>query len=1152
MTAESLNEMKVLLESVVAPGYGGRLLDKGLARGLIWRDGVLPPGSPSFPEALTEDLLDYAHGIAALALRIQSRDPHADVLERAFLVAGESIEAVVLRGQDGPDCGFHRLTAAVAFHLAGYSARAYTMLPPLTDRHNLAPSERVLLHLLRRNLADMHFEYSTWLLSGAHADSEVARRLQTDDEFDLSDAVDSVLTTSLMRSLALLDHGLAAGDGDLIADAAARLQSVGAAALDLGAVSHWWTAALSGGLARQLWEMSLHRLLPELQPDEDHYERWSSLRMDYIRRLRAASRASIELWPSQIPAVGRVLDVDDDLVVALPTSSGKTRIAEMCILRALAGRGRVVYVTPLRALSAQVERDLSDTFAPLGFAVSSLYGSAGIETEDSEVLGQADIAVSTPEKLDFALRNDDSIIDDVGLVVLDEGHMLGPQEREVRYEALVQRLLSRSDASGRRIVCLSALFPTPEEMEDLVAWLRQDQPGDPVHSTWRPTRQRFGVLRWGGSAARLEISLHDEAPFVPRFIEAQTPPRGSRRRNSFPHDKQELTLAAAWSFAQQNQDVLIYCSMRKSVEALGTTVCNCIRQKVLSPLIEPNARIQDAIVTGTEWLGADHPAVACLSYGVALHHGGLPRPFLNEIEGLLRSRECPVVIASPTLAQGLNLSASVLLVPSVWRNREVIPATEFANVAGRAGRAYVDMEGLVVHVIWENQSRRVRKAVKTWEDLVASAKAPRVVSGILLLTWQIYQRIAKVADVPVEEVVEYVAGNGAAWDIPPSKADELGLSLAEWESEIASLDSAVLALLDADTPVESLDEALTKVLQGSLFARQLAQETPELQLLLGGFIAARAVHVWTNTSEQQRRGYHAAGVGLRAGSFLDEHLDTLVSLLLKAESAIADADVAAAAGTIVEFAELVLETAPFKAPRGLPDRWQDALRRWIVGEPASVIVSLCDHAVDLVQEALSYRLPWAMEAVRVHALAMGVTEAEELAGIAPLAVETGTANRSAMLLLRSGLESREAAFAAIDSTAATFGDRAEMMQWLDSDAVKLAETDKSWPSVGSRHQWIAYRERAKASRRGRWRRTSQRIQVVWDSPRPSPGQRVVIETSSMGEWMVLTSAYDHLGVTIEDIAHGHSDIVSAQVSEDGEAIDVEFFGPSGSSTKSDT
>jgi len=235
-------------------------------------------------------------------------------------------------------------------------------------------------------------------------------------------------------------------------------------------------------------------------------------------------------------------------------------------------------VTPLRALSAQVERELVESLRPLGFSVSSLYGSAGVESGDDETLREGRVVVSTPEKLDFALRNDPTLIDDVGLIVLDEGHMLGPNEREVRYEALVQKLVRRSDAAERRIVCLSALFPTPKEMSDLVAWLRADDPGEPIHSVWRPTRQRFGVLRWGTRAARLDVKVEEESPFVPRFIEQTEPPKGSRRRKPFPADKNELTLAAAWRFVDQQKEVLIYSALRRSVETLGVVALDCIRQ----------------------------------------------------------------------------------------------------------------------------------------------------------------------------------------------------------------------------------------------------------------------------------------------------------------------------------------------------------------------------------------------------------------------------------------------------------------------------------------------------------------------------------------------------------------------------------------------
>ena len=139
------------------------------------------------------------------------------------------------------------------------------------------------------------------------------------------------------------------------------------------------------------------------------------------------------------------------------------------------------------------------------------------------------------------------------------------------------------------------------------------------------------------------------------------------------------------------------------------------------------------MATGAEWLGEDHPAVQCLQHGVALHHAGLPRPFLTEVERLLRSGDCRLTVASPTLAQGLNLSASVLWAFDLAK-REIIPTAEFANVAGRAGRAFVDVEGLVLHVVWEKTARKANQAVRNWDKLVDEAKAPLVQSGILKLS----------------------------------------------------------------------------------------------------------------------------------------------------------------------------------------------------------------------------------------------------------------------------------------------------------------------------------------------------------------------------------------------------------------------------------
>ena len=1145
--AETVAELSSRLQVVVEPGVRGRLLDKGLARGLIWRDGTLPEGAPEFSDGLSNDLLDYAHAVMALALRLRvTREGDPRLLERAFLVAGEAIEAAVHRGEERIDRGFHRVTAAVAFHLGRYAARAFSMLPVATDAQNLAPTEAALVQLLRRRLDELHKVFSGWLLDPANADEAVAAKLRADDEFDQADAVHSVLTTSFMRGLAIFDHALMTGDSEVAERAQARLFATARAAQDLNAVSHWWTATLAAHLVDELWSMSLHRQVPELPSGDADHARWHEIRRGYIQRLRGGKRAAIELWPSQLAAAKRSQDLTDDLVVALPTSAGKTRIAELCILRTLAADKRVVYVTPLRALSAQVERDLSESLQPLGFSVSSLYGSAGIESGDEETLRDGRVVVSTPEKLDFALRNDPTLIDDVGLIVLDEGHMLGPNEREVRYEALVQRMVRRSDAAERRIVCLSALFPTPEKMSDLVAWLRADEPGEPIHSAWRPTRQRFGTLRWGSGSARLDVKVEEETPFVPRFVEQKAPPQGSRRRKDFPADKNELTLAAAWRFVEQEKDVLIYCVLRKSVETLGSLILNCIRHGVLPSLGAPTQRVKDAMAVGAEWLGTKHPAVACLEHGVALHHGGLPRPFLNEVERLLRVGECKLTIASPTLAQGLNLSASVLLVPSIWRNQQIIPPAEFANVAGRAGRAFVDVEGLVLHVVWEKTAGRADYAVRNWESLVGRSKAPQVASGILQLSVNIFDRIAAKAGIENAEVLEYVANQDEAWDFDAAKQEQIDVDEQGWNRDVASLDAAILALLDGETDQHSVEDELRGVLEGSLFSRELAKQQQKVQELLRAFVAARAQRIWSETTPAQRRGFHAAGIGLSAGKFIDRNLEALVTLLTQAEAAITLGDEAVAGKAVVAFANLVFQTAPFQAPKPLPERWREALLAWLAGKPSSDVLALCDdEGVDLIQEALGYRLPWAMEAVRVHAQAVEHEGFDTLIGLAALAVEAGSSKLPVITLVRAGLSSREAAAAAVEETAATFTNRDGMREWLNSELVEERSTEKDWPTERSRQAWLQFYDGERKADRRKWKRGMQSIRVEWNSLRPAPGTSVMFEPSVGTFGGIMSPDFELLGVLKAKMRGVRADIVGAHVGVGSRTVDIELFGPEG-------
>ena len=124
-------------------------------------------------------------------------------------------------------------------------------------------------------------------------------------------------------------------------------------------------------------KVSLSVRLPS-GPDTPLPALWGDLRRDFIAQLGTRRPPHIELWPFQLAAAARSIDPNDDLCIALPTSAGKTRIAELCILQALADGKRTIYVTPLRALSAQIERVLAKTFVPLG-ATGPLRASSQIQ-----------------------------------------------------------------------------------------------------------------------------------------------------------------------------------------------------------------------------------------------------------------------------------------------------------------------------------------------------------------------------------------------------------------------------------------------------------------------------------------------------------------------------------------------------------------------------------------------------------------------------------------------------------------------------------------------------------------------------------------------------------------------------------------------------
>jgi DEAD/DEAH box helicase len=1115
---ETPDELTAFLTAATADGIWGRLLYRGAAWSLMREAGVLPKNAPQLGETIETDLAEHGFALLRGAMALRAKNGASDLTSKAFERAANAFEALVKNGNpETPDRGFRRTIAASAYHLAGYSAVAYSLFNEASEDLNNAPGERAIRHLILRDLDKLRSFVREWLDDEAHGDEQIAEALGG-EEPDIDEVLSTIINTTICRALAHFDFALETGYPEPIDSARTLLATAISLADNAENVPLWWISNLCRHLIDDLWLHSLHQNLPT-EPPEGAEEIYSDLRRLFISSLYARKNSEVELWPSQREAAQRSTDVTDDLVVALPTSAGKTRVAEIAALMTLSSVRRVLIVTPLRALSAQTERSFRKTFAPLGFSVSSLYGASGLSAGDEDALRTREIIIATPEKLDFALRSDAALIDDVGLIVLDEGHMIGPSEREIRYETLVQRLLRRADNGDRRIVCLSAILPSGDELDDLTAWIRSDEPGEPVRSDWRPTRQRFGALTWRGKDALLRLDLDDDGPFLDKFVVEKA--AIGREKNPYPRRNSHLTLFAAWEFANQGKRTLIFSTQANWVESYGKQVVDLCKRGYLDSLLENEASIARAMEVGKEWLGEDHPAVACLKLGVAIHHGRLPSPFLRELEVLLSEGALKVIVASPTLSQGLNLNAAVLLVPALYRASEKIKGEEFANVAGRAGRAFVDVEGLIVHVMFDKISWRRRQ----WRKLVASAKARTLRSGLIQIVAEILNRLSREGVLDRDDAWEYLANAREAWRSPEEEAavterlaagaeygadadDDEGSSDGEEDAIdeeplsqlVERLDAIVFGLIEAlDADSADLPKLLDEALKGSLWARQIARENGDVAPLHKKVFEARADLIWKLTTAQARRGHFAMGVGLEAGLSIDAMADELAAMLDRADVAALSGDVDELADALGGLGERLLFMRPFIPDKAnaLPANWKAILRSWVSGED---IARIGAQNMRAVEDAFTYRLVWALEAVRTRRMSLGWLP-DTVAGGAAAAVETGVPRFMMAMLIRAGLPSRRAAMAAIEDTKPVLVTPAEMRAWLESDEITAYTDAGNWPTPDTAALWARFRTEALSGGIQKWSVERYRRFLDIEAVPPAGLYRIVTDEGDGRTWL---------------------------------------------------
>jgi len=354
-----------------------------------------------------------------------------------------------------------------------------------------------------------------------------------------------------------------------------------------------------------------------------------------------------ELFPPQKEAVQKGILNGKNMVLAIPTASGKTLVALIAVLNNIKNGGKAVYITPLRALAEEKYEEFSEF-------CDCVLSSGDYDSEDRYLINH-DCIITTSEKCDSLLRHSKRFFDDVTLVVADEIHLINSMRRGPTLEMTLSKLMDK------QILALSATISNAREIAE---WLKADL----VYSEWRPVKLKIGVC------VKDKIYYDDGIKEIPF--------------------KKDAITSLCYESIRENGQVLIFVNTRRSAESLAKKLAKNEFSRI------------DVKFSNTSF---GKLLESCAKRGVAFHHAGLAREDRKKVEKYFKENKLKILVATPTLAAGVNLPARRVIIRDYRRYTDLgykkIPVLEIKQMMGRAGRPQYDREGEAL-IIAKNEEEK--------------------------------------------------------------------------------------------------------------------------------------------------------------------------------------------------------------------------------------------------------------------------------------------------------------------------------------------------------------------------------------------------------------------------------------------------------------
>ncbi|HZD66717.1 MAG TPA: DEAD/DEAH box helicase, partial [Acidimicrobiales bacterium] len=411
---------------------------------------------------------------------------------------------------------------------------------------------------------------------------------------------------------------------------------------------------------------------------------------------RAGFLASLgfALDPFQIQALDAV-DAGGSVLVAAPTGSGKTVVAEYALAKALAGGAKAFYTTPLKALSNQKYADLCRVHG---------VEQVGLLTGDNALNGEAPVVVMTTEVLRNMIYAGSPALARLRYVVLDEVHYLQNPYRGAVWEEVIIHAPPQVT-----LVCLSATVSNAEEVADWIGTVRGTTAA--IIEEHRPVELHHRYL----VGDRTSETLH----LLPTFVDGRANPEAAaldnrRGRRPYPgkRSRSRFHTPRRTEVVERLEDEAMLPAIYFIFSRAGCdeAVRQCVGDGVRLTTVEERGQIRALVEARVAALSDDDLRVlgygawlTGLEAGVAAHHAGLVPPFKEAVEACFAAGLVKVVFATETLSLGINMPARSVVIEKLSKfsgdHHEALTPGEYTQLTGRAGRRGIDAVGYAV-VLW--------------------------------------------------------------------------------------------------------------------------------------------------------------------------------------------------------------------------------------------------------------------------------------------------------------------------------------------------------------------------------------------------------------------------------------------------------------------